>query len=152
MRRPGEMPEGLLADWRGPADTLPKVTGAVPNVLSNRSRIASPGAVTRAIRRKVALLTRVWPSTCWDVAHAVVQSGPVCANAGQNPAKARATAISVVRSRDKQLRICLLPSMLDLLINVGRLSWNGHFLPAACYCNEVRISVTNRYSRSSGAK
>jgi hypothetical protein len=32
----------LLADWRGPADTLPNVTGAVPNVLSNLSRTHRP--------------------------------------------------------------------------------------------------------------
>ena len=53
-------------------------------VLSNRSRIASPGAVTQAIRRNVALLTRVWPSTYWDVPHAVARPGTVWANAGQD--------------------------------------------------------------------
>src|SRR5215470_865390 len=118
---------GLLADWRGPADTLPNVTGAVPNVLSNRSRMASPGAVTRAIRRSVALLTLVWPSTCCDVAHAVVQPGSVCANAGQD-AKAAAIANCAARSRrGKSLRICLLPNTRGAQINVERLGWNGRF-------------------------
>src|ERR1700719_1636458 len=120
MRRPGEMLDGLLADCRGPAETLPNVTGAVPNVLSNRSRIASPGTVTRAIRRNVALLTRVWPSTCWDVPHAAVQPGTVCANAGQD---AMATAITnlAVRSSGKPLRIGLLPNMLGSLNNLEHL-------------------------------
>src|SRR5712691_5471321 len=126
MRCPGERLAGLLADCRGPADTFPNVTGAVPNELSNRSRIASPGAVTRAIRRNVALLTRVWPSTCWDVPHAVVQPGPVCANAGQD-AKATAIANLAVRSHGKPLRICLLPNMLGSLINMECLGWNGRF-------------------------
>src|SRR6266853_2491911 len=111
MRCPGERLAGLLADCRGPADTLPNVTGAVPNVLSNRSRIASPGAVTRAIRRNVALLTRVWPSTCCDVPHAVVPPEPVCANAGQD-AKVKAIANLAVRCRGKLLRISFLPNML----------------------------------------
>src|SRR3954454_11558652 len=120
MRRPGEMLAGLLADLRGPADTLPNVTGAVPNVLSNRSRIASPGAVTRAIRRNVALLTRVWPSTCWDVPQAVVQPGIVCANAGED-AMATAIANVAVLSRGKPLRISLLPILLGSWINLERI-------------------------------
>src|SRR6202795_3381787 len=104
MRCPGERLAGLLADCRGPADTFPNVTGAVPNVLSKRSRIASPGAVTRAIRRNVALLTRVWLSACWDVPQAVVQGGTVWANAGQDAmaaAMAAAMANLAVRSRDE---------------------------------------------------
>src|SRR3982074_830134 len=103
MRCPGERLAGLLADCRGPADTFPNVTGAVPNVLSNRSRIASPGAVTRAIRRNGALLTRVWPSACWDVPHAVVQPDSVCANAGNEP-KATAIANSAIPSRRNEVR------------------------------------------------
>src|SRR5947207_15674807 len=83
--------------------------------------MASPGTVTRAIRRNVALLTRVWPRTCWDVPHAVIQPGPVCANAGQD-AKATAIANLAVRSRGKPLRGCLLPHRLGSLI---RRVWVG---------------------------
>src|SRR6267143_1476519 len=62
---------------RCPTDALAIVTGADPNVLSRRMRIVSPGRVTRAIIRTVALLmVAAVTFGCCDVPHAVTQCGP----------------------------------------------------------------------------
>src|SRR5437870_1977885 len=47
-------------------------SGAVPNVLSIRTRTASPGMVRRASMRTVALVTAAVPSACCEVPHAVI--------------------------------------------------------------------------------
>jgi hypothetical protein len=56
------------------------------------------------------LFTRAWLGACWDVPHAVVQPGTVCANAGQD-AKATTIASLAARSRGKPLCARLLPNM-----------------------------------------
>ena len=84
---------------RSPMVALPNATGAVPNVLSRRMRTLSPGTVTRAIMRMVALLILAMPSPCCDVAQAVAQAGPASRGAAaagsiQADAAARARAIN----------------------------------------------------------
>src|ERR1700681_1117694 len=59
---------------RGPMLALPNTTGARPNVLSRRTLTLSPGIVTRATMRTVALAILVSPSACCDVPHAVTQA------------------------------------------------------------------------------
>ncbi len=57
------------------------VTGSVPYELSRRTRTASPGVVTRAIMRTVALVMRSSPSVCWEVLQAVTQRLVDCPDA-----------------------------------------------------------------------
>src|SRR5262245_32772874 len=67
---------------RGPTNAAPIVTGSVPNVLSSRKLTASPGIVTRAMRRTVALLTTTGVVFgCCDVPQAVIQPLSVAATA-----------------------------------------------------------------------
>src|SRR5215472_11314272 len=53
----------------------PMDTGSTPNVLSRRMRTASPGIVTLAIIRMVALVIRASPSTCCDALQPVIHAG-----------------------------------------------------------------------------
>src|SRR6516225_7085596 len=82
---------------RGPTVILPNDTGAAPKVLSRRIRTLSPGIVTRAIIRTVALSILVSPSPCCDVVHAVTQPWlPFWASAGGvSDAKTAAIATDV---------------------------------------------------------
>src|SRR6516225_4617464 len=82
---------------RGPTVILPNDTGAAAKVLSRRIRTLSPGIVTRAIIRTVALLILVSPGPCCDAAHAATQPWlPFWASAGgESEAKSAAIATDV---------------------------------------------------------
>src|SRR5262245_18644595 len=64
---------------RRPTDARPMRTGSAPNPLSSRTRTASPGIVTLAMRRTVALVIAVSDRACCEVAHAVTQFPPPAA-------------------------------------------------------------------------
>src|SRR5216684_6167844 len=57
---------------RCPTYILPIARGLVPNVLSSRMRTASPGIVTRATMRTVALVIVVMPGPCCELPQAVI--------------------------------------------------------------------------------
>ena len=58
---------------RGPMLAWANTTGALPKLLSRRTRTVSPGIVTRAIMRTVALLIFVSVRPCCEVPQAVTQ-------------------------------------------------------------------------------
>jgi hypothetical protein len=89
---------------RGPTVTCAKVTGVLPNWLSSLIRTASPGSVTRAIMRRLALPILVSARLCCEVPQAVTQlafcaSAGVVNNAAANPSAIHADAVSRVRVR-----------------------------------------------------
>src|SRR5262245_56047269 len=80
---------------RCPSDAFPTASGPVPYVLSRRIRTASPGIVTLAIIRTVALLTVVIPSVCCELPQAVTHfadADPRCCATRAEPAYAAMSA------------------------------------------------------------
>ncbi len=88
---------------RWPTDALPMVTGAELNVLSRRMRMVSPGRVTRAIMRTVALLmVAAVTFGCCDVPQAVTQCAPRSDSSAQADAQSRTSIGTGIRRRKLQ--------------------------------------------------
>src|SRR5258707_14017600 len=99
---------------RGPMLAWENSTGALPKLLSRRTRTASPAIVTRAIMRTVALVIFVSERPCCEALQAATQFWlAFCAGAGE-----MASAVSIVAN-----------TILDVCMNLSSLAFarrHGH--------------------------
>src|ERR1700720_2046963 len=108
---------------RGPILAAPNTTGATPKVLSRRTFTLSPGIVTRATMRTVALVILVSPSACCEVPHAVTQVSlafwAAAAGTSQATASVRNISPNLWAMLSSRLAISLNPQLWQIVNAAG---------------------------------